>query len=793
MTPYSLRTQAAILKWVNTFDTPRKAGTLQDLRDGVILAQILEKMMGPLFNNEGFLLDPRSAEDEKKKLTWNPRNDDDGRKNLKIVHDELSSFLRIDNPLLALTPSEFRAIAENPSDNALCDLLSAFLTAACMGTLSQTYVPVITSELDPSTQKEIMMVLDQKIHLREERESRDLVLMEEELDTMKDKVDTLKKQNADLQSRLDKMLDNREALLRDLQLAQDELSAHKRAKGSDTSTAIRELRNEVRDKMTEIDRLEDLLEKEMLRCKKLEKENESFQSRIKLLDEMQDKVTLLEHETKQQQQMIKGLENYKKKAQDLAAIQQRNRALEEHIQGLEQEIRDYEEVKEQNRKLQKEMDEKVMVLSSNEQEIIYTLQSKNVLQDANEELKRKVEYLESKRQLDEATIRELQEQLQLGDMLQLSGSDSPGPRQSTFNLEQELDSTNDPTAALRLEVQRLKAENNLLRNNMAVGSENERLRTELDVAHQKVEHYRLTANEAMEKHAVVQEQVTALMTHATTEGDVAFVNMRQKLSTITDESEQLKKRIQELEREASDRGRELIQVKTDLDNIGEEQSTVLAALKSSDELISDSLRTELEATRKKLNQKTFELEQMKEQLMGALLSKDKIQKKLEEALASAVTTPPNGQTEEVPAKSKKEDAEKIEKLKSALRQKIEQLEKAEQDKYELQRRIKAAENGTALAAQKAANEQIIKTLQRENAMITTAWYDLTSRLQSNHMVLARRHDAPKSWLNRQRQMVNGKFFSAATLPTYHPAVLLLLRLLPRLRLLLGISVLTMST
>jgi protein HOOK3 len=42
-------------------------------------------------------------------------------------------------------------------------------------------------------------------------------------------------------------------------------------------------------------------------------------------------------------------------------------------------------------------------------------------------------------------------------------------------------------------------------------------------------------------------------------------------------------------------------------------------------------------------------------------------------------------------------------------------------------------------------------------MITTAWYDLTSRLQSNHVVLQRRHDAPRSWLNKQRQMVNGKY------------------------------------
>lgn len=59
---------------------------------------------------------------------------------------------------------------------------------------------------------------------------------------------------------------------------------------------------------------------------------------------------------------------------------------------------------------------------------------------------------------------------------------------------------------------------------------------------------------------------------------------------------------------------------------------------------------------------------------------------------------------------------------------------------------------------KAQYESTIKDLKRENAMITTAWYDLTSRLQSNHVVLQRRHDVPKSWLNRQRQMVNGKLW-----------------------------------
>jgi protein HOOK3 len=717
MTPYTHLTQAALLKWVNTFDTRRKASTLQDLRDGIVLGQVLEQMLAPEFHSSS--------------LIQNPATDEESKQNLETVYRGLARFLRTDNPLLAPSPSEFRAIAENPDDNAICEFLSAFLTAACLGSLSRTYVPKVMA-LDKPTQSEIAKIINQKSQLKFDREQRaqqdpeageedldlravrDPALMAEELDQMKDKVDVLKKQNADLQSRLDKLLDSREAMLHDLRQAQDELTTLKRARGSDATAAIRDLRNDIKEKMAEIDRLEDLLEKETFRSTRLEKENESLRAKAERLKDLEDKVTELEHETKQQQQLIKGLENYKKKAQDLTAIQQRNRVLDEQIAQLEQDLRHYDEVKAQNARLQKEIEEKVKVLTSNEQEIIYTLQSKNALQDVNEDLKRRVEYLESKRQLDESTIRELQDQLQLGDIPQRV-SDSPDATTANLSLEQELETTADPAVALRLEVQRLKAENGLLRNNMAVASENERLRSELDSANQKVEHYRLQCNEAMEKHAVSQEQINALVNKATGEGLVhaidaalavsdlkllmpgyfresAFIHMRRNLLDATRELEALRKRNQELERKAADLERELLQAKTEcmwqyylwqnllqrdrrantgltVTVIDQEQAIALAALKSSDELISGSLRTELEATRKQLSHKTFEFEQMKEQLMSALVSKDKIQKKLDEALTGALSGR-NGQPGEAP-KGKKEDAEKMEKLKAALRQKME--------------------------------------------------------------------------------------------------------------------------
>ncbi|KAK4216198.1 hypothetical protein QBC37DRAFT_101458 [Rhypophila decipiens] len=755
MIQYSSKTQSALLKWVDSFATQKKAKSLRDLQDGVILGQMLEQMLEKEFQSSSLIQNPTTREENKQ--------------NLETVYRGLARFLRAEDAHLAPSPSEFRAIAENPDDNNLCEFLSSFVTAACLGTLSQTYVPKVM-ELDQATQSEIAKIIERKNRLKLERAAkqkeseevtpqddgedflanRDPALMEEELDQLKDKCETLKKQNADLQSRIDKLLDTREAVLHNLRVTQDELTALKRAQGSDASAAIRNQQNEIREKMAEIDRLEDLVERETMRSTRLEKEVDVLRVKAERVKDLQDKVTVLEHETKQQQQLIKGLENYKKKAQDLTIIQQRNRVLDEQIMQLEQDMKDYEDIKALNKKLQKEIDEKSRVLATNEQEIIYTIQARNVMQDTNEELKRRVEYLESKRQLDESKILELEEQLHLGGGGPGAGSESPT---GNFSLEQELETSSDPTVALRLEISRLKAENGLLRNNMGVASENERLRYDLENANKKADLYRVQCTEAIERHAIAQEQLNAIANGMTSEKDAAFLNMRKELVAANRELENNKKKMQELETAAADRERELINVKTDLNIIGEEQSSALAALKSSDELISESLRTELDANRKQLAQRQLELDGMKEQLMDALLSKDKIRKQLDDAVAGN-NGPASSTSGEGAPKTKKEDAEKMEKLKTALRQKIELLEKSEHEKYEMQRRLKALENGSALAAQKAANDQIIKNLQRENAMITTAWYDLTSRLQSNHVVLQRRHDAPRSWLNKQRQLVN---------------------------------------
>lgn len=56
-------------------------------------------------------------------------------------------------------------------------------------------------------------------------------------------------------------------------------------------------------------------------------------------------------------------------------------------------------------------------------------------------------------------------------------------------------------------------------------------------------------------------------------------------------------------------------------------------------------------------------------------------------------------------------------------------------------------------SRKETPTQDIAILQRENHLMATAWYDLSSRLQNNGVSLGRRKHEPRSWIGKQRALV----------------------------------------
>lgn len=83
-----------------------------------------------------------------------------------------------------------------------------------------------------------------------------------------------------------------------------------------------------------------------------------------------------------------------------------------------------------------------------------------------------------------------------------------------------------------------------------------------------------------------------------------------------------------------------------------------------------------------------------------------------------------------------------------------EMQKAEQKAQDQETRIAELRKQLDAASRQAdAPTPDMATLQRENRLMASAWYDLSSRLQNNGVSLGRRRQEPKSWIGKQRALV----------------------------------------
>ncbi|KAI9647522.1 hypothetical protein NHQ30_003907 [Ciborinia camelliae] len=273
-------------------------------------------------------------------------------------------------------------------------------------------------------------------------------------------------------------------------------------------------------------------------------------------------------------------------------------------------------------------------------------------------------------------------------------------------------------------------------------------------------------------------------------------------SDATQEIERLNQKIIELTAKITSSERDLLRARADLSAMDSDEITALEQLKEANELVASSYEKDLTLLQAQHDDLRKEFVDQQSHLLAALKSKDKLSEQLktifqkpsssieetgknpepataldalkevsqEDTISTSKPSSSPTSPKKQPAikrigtlfgskKSKKstkaaqghdQHDEELIREQAALGV-LPQLKKKESTIQDLQRRLVLAEDPEA---QKAANDVLVKNLTRENTLIATAWYDLTSRLQSNHVVLQRRQDAPKSWLNKQRQLVN---------------------------------------
>ncbi|VUC19811.1 unnamed protein product [Clonostachys rosea] len=758
---YSHGAQTALLNAVNRmFELGRTVQSLDELNNGVILGQILHEL------DQDF--DPSNLETSQgtsKYLT--------NKRNIQTIYKGLFRFIRRQIPELGCQAKkvDYHAIAENPDSHGISQLLAVMVSAAAMGPDNKRYIPKIQRSLDRDTQAEIMQILqivqqdiaasegDQDLDeaIDAVMEARDMdLLVEEQNAALRQQLEATKKNLSDYITRLEYLQLSHEELRYEKEKNDRELEILRKATqdGANSAESVKVLEAQVHEQMEIIARNEETIRAHEKAKSQLESEVQRLTQKSIQADDLRDQVTEWKHKAEELEKKANTADRYKQKLESQQHLVKEVQNLQYEKADLQDQLRSLVDDRERNSRTKKAEDELTKMITQSEQHLWDERSQKNQLIRDVAALEEELMRLKAQRTHDESYIQDLQEQIQHGGATETltQGEESLGVEGSSLNLAAELDNaSSDGQPLIPLELSRLKAENDLLRRTMGSTGDAALLRRELEDERNQREHLQNNFNEIFEKHTLAQGQIDALMEDKIGEEAQAFRDLRIRSDQLEENLEKAQRRLEQLENVNADQTRELVTLKTQLSAVEKDQAEAIDDLKKTDVLVSESLQGELVRLREKYNFALSERDAHKSQLVEALLEKDRLRKGSEEgkdldASAKDLDGP------EISSKG----AEKIEKLRERLKERNEQLEKSERDRLDLQRKLKAALGGETAAAEKAATDQLISNLRRENSLMATAWFGLTTRLQSNHVVLQRRHDSPKSWVNKQRQMVNGQ-------------------------------------
>ncbi|CCF33207.1 hypothetical protein CH063_05445 [Colletotrichum higginsianum] len=736
--PYSESAQAALVQWANTFPLDKKADSISDFLDGHLLSQVLQDL-DPSFDSntsEGELYDVYKG------IT-------------RLVYRECPGLIR------QTKLADIRPRAREAQPEAISKLLAVLFAIAMLGSNNARYVTRITQDITDKTNLMQLQRVTQEMKVAiDEAEAQDLeeasepgheshdadLAMEADNIRLRSDLDKKGKLLADMETRLGHLQESYDDLKEEVVRKGRELEAFHSAQDGAGKEVIRSLELKLREQDELIANQEAQAEDDRITKERLTSEVSALKAKTQKLETLDDEVKELRFKNEELSRKANMVERYKQKLEAQSTLSKEMDNLLYEKEQMQRDLIEYEKVLKRNQALEQTNEQYASKLRDYELQYVELDAQRRALHDDTQQLRARLATLDAQRLSDERLIADLQEQINSGSQAALS----PDAGTAGFSLEEELEGAGGSTAPNpALEISRLKAENNLLRSGMGSASENARLRQELEEERKQRERIQKTYNETFEKQQLAEAQVSALIEMLTQDYYYSEVlgNLRVQIDQKTLELERERRRLNEVQAQLADKDRELLSARTDLSAVAKDSVEALEELKSTDQLISGSIREELDAARQQLKNLGTDLEEQRSSLINALLEKDKLRKDLDEAREAR-------QDGTEPAELVQKLQDKIEKLRVRLKERTSQLEKSEQDKYEFQRKLKAAEGGEAAAAQKAASDQIIKNLQRENALIATAWYDLTSRIQSNHVVLQRRSEMPKSWLGKQRQMVN---------------------------------------
>ncbi|KAI1382737.1 uncharacterized protein F4822DRAFT_440809 [Hypoxylon trugodes] len=887
----SQATQAALLDWADSMlvqllpdrDPDIKAKKPEHFFDGTVFSALLE-ILDTEYNPSRF----------QQSLAASKADGDISqgrRRNLHIIHMGLKDFARRHcskiEPLI--NQVDFQAQAKEPTKTGTFEvtiptssssesriatkiyhqILVLFVAVACFREDDNSKYITLVTNLETKYQQGIFQILkevDAKLgQVAEATDSDpdgghapadldDELAQEAALVQLQYEADEAKRQAGGLKLRLDRLQDNYDELLRKHEELQEENEhLHKQIESEVGNFDKHRLQRQLKENESLIANLENERNYLVDERERLVKEKGRLELVARKAEALTDENQELRSKNEDLSKKANMADNLRKKLESLKAVEADFKTLQNERVDASKLMEQLDGATMRIETLKRETEAYATKMQGYEIDIANFNNQKTMYTAENAELRLRLEDLQARSQIDEGVVRELQEKVMMLDP-SATPSTPLGPRPTT--LEDELSESNNAISMRNLELQRLQAENAVLKSSIGTETEKGQLIQEMEDLRASRQVVQDKFNDMLEKYTVGQHQLDALIQNMGKDGLVqaiqacydvapgtkwlmsnyfreeAYSNLRTQVLAEQNIAKQLERQLAAAKEQLADRDRALLEARGDckmilreylMDHDADDVEQVnavekssldaLAELKRTDGMLAVSLRAELETERKKHKALKDEFETQKSQLLTAFIEKDQLRREAEAAnremqraadgltvntdsarqsekmeklrtrykqlqqvsptfsLASIpsddtgvirvdvkrqslwdVVSPWFGKKKERPESSFQLSQE--EKRSSFGLSGRPQYEQSELKNRELERTLKAVRAGSEAGAQKAQTDQIIKNLQRENAMITTAWYDLTSRLQSNHVVLQRRNDVPKSWLNKQRQMVN---------------------------------------
>lgn len=566
-------------------------------------------------------------------------------------------------------------------------VLLVFLCAACFREDNSQYI-MLVQELDPKYQSAIFQVITEV----EAKLDQDNLAIENDgaattnsakLDAdlaheaaiadLQREAEEAKRQGGSLRVRLDRLQDNYDELVRKHEELQNENEhLHKQIESEAGNFDRHRLQRHLKENETLIANLENernaLIEERERLLKDRARLETASQKAESLVDENQE----LKAKNEELSKKANMADNLRKKVEASKHLEAELTALRNDRMDL---AKTYDQLTYANSKietLKRESEAYASKMQGYEIDIANMRDQKLALMSQNQDVMMRLSELEQRSQLDEAVVKDLQEKVLMLDPSAVMDDPLAAPPTS---LEDELNDSSNTISMRNLELQRLQAENAVLKSTIGSETDKGQLVQEMEDLRASRQAIQDKYNDIFERFTVGQKQLDTLIQNMSEKGLVdaiqacydlapdtkwlmsdyfreeAYSNIRTQVLAEQSRAKQFEKQLETIKEELADKERALLEARGDckaifIDYLCDEENAdyadkvtavekssldVLTELKNTDGMLAASLRAELEVERKKNKSLKDESEAMQKQLLAAFIEKDELRREAEHA------------------------------------------------------------------------------------------------------------------------------------------------------------------